>query len=395
MIVRAGFDVPLQKNIHTEAWEAADETRIKESLPTLGYLIEEGARIIIVSHLNRPKGWEEDKSLWPVAVELGKLLALKVVRVRDKLPDYDVPHLYFLTSNIMDKDLSELSRKMKPGEILFLENARFYKEEEGNDPAFIKRLAAFGDLYVNDAFSVSHRKEASVFGLAQTLPAYAGLSLLQDLRALGRVARNPKKPLVVLMGGAKIADKIETIHNLAKTAQHVLIGGALANSFLKAKGYEVGKSKTVDEHLAQELLRDYKDKLVLPSDVVVARSAEDLAHVVMVDKIKPTEAIIDIGPETIRKFSTYIKQAQTLVWNGPLGMIEKKPFDFGSLSLSRIFAARSKGHAFGVAGGGETAEVIDRAKVAEYIDHISTGGGAMLEFLAGKSLPGIKVLERN
>lgn len=393
VLVRVGFDVPLERNIHSEDWVVADDARIKDALKTINFLLAQKAKVIILSHLDRPTSWDKDKSLWPAAVKLGQLLNLKTVKVTDKLPDYDIPHVYFLDTDITKRDYSALSKKLKPGDILFLENLRFYPGESGNDEKFIDELAKYGDIFVNEAFSVSHRIEASTYGIALKMKSFAGFSFTKEIESLSKVLKNPQKPLVILMGGAKIADKVETINNLAKHAQHILIGGALANTFLKAKGYEIGKSKYAEESLAKELERNFKEKIILPLDVVVASSVDDLARCVPISKITANDLIMDIGPETIRKFSEYVKTAKTLVWNGPFGLIEHKKFSFGSESMSRIFAAQSKGKAFGVAGGGETLEVLDRAKVSEFVDHVSTGGGAMLEFLAGKKLPAIKALD--
>ncbi len=393
VIIRAGFDVPLEKNIQTEQWQVADDTRIRDILPTLNYLIEQKAKIIIMAHLGRPEGWQTEKSLWPVAEKLGELIDYSVTKVSDKLPDYAVAHVNFLTSDITKRDYSRLSQTVEPGSILFLENLRFYKGEEANETKFINLLAGFGDVYVNDAFSAAHRKESSTFGLAAKLPHYAGVDFLKEIQSLNKIIKNPRPPLIVLIGGAKIADKVPTIANLAKYAQAVLIGGATANAFLKAKGYEIGKSKVTDVILAKDLLRQYKDKIILPIDVVVAGDLESKPRLVAVDKVMPNDLILDIGPESIRKFSKIIREGKTLVWNGPFGLIEKPRYAFGSKSIAHIFATRSKGSAFGVIGGGETIEVVDQAKVAEYIDHVSMGGGAMLEFLAGTKLPAIKALE--
>ncbi|MDP4001144.1 MAG: phosphoglycerate kinase [bacterium] len=395
VLLRADLNVPVKQNIESEDWEVVDDTRIRFVLPTINYLIQNQARVIIVAHLDRPEGWDRSKSMFPVAQKLGELIGYKVIRVSNKLSDYPVPHVNFLDTDITATDCSDLSKNLKEGDILFLENIRFYKQEKENDEKFIETIASFADIYVNDAFSVNHRKEASVFGVASKLPSYAGIGLLKEIQSLQRIINNPQSPFIVMIGGAKISSKIDTINNLASKADYILTGGAVGNSFLKAKGYEVGKSKVEDISLAQELLRNHKDKILLPVDVVVARNENEKASSVKIDKVKPVDMILDIGPETIRKYAEYIKSAKTLVWSGPFGLIEKKPFDFGSLSLSRIFAARSKGPAFGVMGGGETEEMIHLAKVPEFIDHISTGGGAMLEFLAGKTLPGIKVLERN
>lgn len=393
MIVRVGFDVPLKKNIHTEKLEVADDARIRDALQTIRHLIREGAKVVIVSHLNRPEGWQMDKSLWPAAEKLGELLGMKTVKVSDELPDYNVPHIYFLDTDITQKDYSDLSKKIKPSDILFLENIRFYAGEENNDEQFVKTLASFGEIFVNEAFSMSHRMEASTYGLALKLKSYAGISFLKEISSLSKVLRNPEKPLVILMGGAKISDKVGTIHNLAQHASYILVGGELANSFLKARGFNIGLSKFDNLAVAKELERNYKEKIILPVDVVVAKSPNDQAEALPVSKVRSNQMILDIGPETIRQFATYLKSAKTLIWNGPLGLIEYPKFSFGSRSLAYVFASQARGKAYGVAGGGETVEVLDQAKVSEFLDHVSTGGGAMLEFLAGKKLPAIKALE--
>jgi phosphoglycerate kinase len=241
---------------------------------------------------------------------------------------------------------------------------------------------------------VVHRKEASVYGLAQKLPSYAGVSLMKEISSLNKILRSPSHPMVLIMGGAKVEDKAATIHHLAKHADYILVGGALGNTFLKAAGYETGKSKTENVAMAKELLRNYKSKIVLPADVVVSKSEAEHARAVDISKVRANEIMNDIGPKSVRKFSQYINRAKTLVWNGPMGIIEEKKFSFGSSGIATAFASKSRGAAFGVIGGGETIQVIDRAKVAEFIDHISTGGGSMLEYLAGKKLPGIEVLEK-
>ena len=393
VLVRAGFDVQLETNPHTEQLQVVDDTRIRDILPTLKYLIDQQAKIVLVSHLGRPEGWDTSKTMWPVAEKLAELINYKVTKVRDKLPDYDVPHIYFYESDITKKNSAKISQSLKNGEILFLENIRFYPGEKANDDKFVNALASFGDIYVDDAFSVVHRKEASTYGVAEKLPHYAGVSLLKEIQSLHKVMNNPHQPFVLIMGGAKVIDKAETITNLAKYAKYILVGGALGNSFLAAFGYDIGKTPVQDVPLARQLLRNYREKIVLPVDVVVAKSEKDHAHSVEVTKVRRDEIMYDVGPKTVLKFSAYIKQAKTLVWNGPMGLIEQKKFSNGSAALATIFAAKSKGSAYGVIGGGETIEVVDRAKVASHIDHISTGGGAMLEFLAGKSLPGIKILE--
>lgn len=395
VLLRVGFDVPLEQSKSGE-FIVVDSTRIQAALSTIAYLVAQKARIVIISHLGRPDGtWLREKSLLPAAQRLAEMLDRKLVVVKDHLPSYKVSsHVFFLDEDITLTDCSDLSRELAEGEILFLENLRFYGGEESNDAAFVKGLAKFGDIYVDDAFSVAHRKAASNYGVAQKLPSYAGVTLLQEMADLNKAIKKPQEPLVSIMGGAKISDKIDTINFLAPKSHKILIGGAIANSFLKASGYEIGHSKAAEIPLAKELLRHYKDKIVLPVDLVVAKSDDGPARATTPDKVKPNEMIFDIGPETVRKFSKYIKEAKTLIWNGPLGLIEKKKFSFGSMAIAQAFASRTKGKAYGVVGGGESLEVIDRAQVGQFIDHVSTGGGAMLEYMAGKTLPGIKVLDK-
>ncbi len=394
VIVRAGFDIPLKKNGHTEEWEVADDTRIKDALPTIKHLIKQKAKIIIMAHLGRPDVWDADKSQWPVAKKLGQLLDYKVVRIEDRLPDYKVPHINFLETDIVRNDCSELSKQMREGDILFLENLRFYPGEQKNEEKFVKILAAFGDVYVEEGFPSAHRKSASHYGLAKKLPAYAGIALLKEINALKKIIHHPQLPLIVIMGGAKIDDKVETLHNLAKHAHKIILGGAIANTFLKALGYEIGKSKVSNVTLAKQLLRQYREKIVLPMDVVVATDLEAKPRLSKIEKVRPNELIFDIGPESVRKIVEIMKTGKTLVWNGPFGVFETPRYAFGSKAIALAFAARARGKAYGVVGGGETVELINQAKVGEFVDHLSTGGGAMLEFLAGKDLPAIKVLDK-
>ncbi|HYC79755.1 MAG TPA: phosphoglycerate kinase [Candidatus Binatia bacterium] len=395
VLLRVGFDVPVEEDKHGQ-FRVVDDTRIAAATQTIAYLVAQKARVIVISHLGRPEGkWDDSKSLKPAAKRLAELLDRKMVVVKDKLPTYKVPsHVYFLDEDITLNDKSDLTRELMEGEILFLENLRFYAGEEANDSDFIKTLAKYADVYVNDAFSVSHRKAASIYGIAQKLPSYAGVTLMNEIKALDKVTKRPEVPLITIMGGAKIADKIDTINFLAKKSEKILIGGAIANSFLKALGYEIGNSKAAEIPLAKELLRNYKDKIVLPTDIIVSKFEDSQPRAVKPEKVRPNEYIFDIGPETVRNFAKYIKSAKTLIWNGPLGLIEKEKYSFGSIAIAQAFAARTKGKAYGVVGGGESLEVVARAKVGEYIDHVSTGGGAMLDYMSGKSLPGIKVLDK-
>lgn len=395
VLVRAGFDVPLAEGKHGE-FKVADSTRIESVIPTIAYLLSQKARVVIISHLGRPDGkWDMSKSLRPAAERLAELLDRKLVVIKDKLPHYKAAgHVFFLEQDITVTDYSYLVDEMDDGEILFLENLRFYSGEEENEAAFVKNLAQYGDVYVNEAFSVAHRKAASTYGIAQKLPAYAGLSLMQEITALDKVMKRPVPPLAVIMGGAKISDKIDTINFLAPRADKIMIGGAIANSFFKARGYEIGKSLAAEIPLAKELLRHYKDKILLPVDVVVSKTVGGTARACTPDKVKHNESILDVGPETIRLFAQHIKKAKTLIWNGPMGLIEKKKYSFGSTALAQAFAAHTKGAAYGVVGGGESLEIVTRAQVKHFIDHVSMGGGAMLEYLGGKTLPGIKILDK-
>ncbi|MBX4187739.1 MAG: phosphoglycerate kinase [Candidatus Doudnabacteria bacterium] len=395
VLLRVGFDVPLEKNKSGE-FLVADDTRIRSSLSTINYLIEQGAKIIIISHLGRPEGeWQRDKSLQPAAIKLAELMGRKFVQINNQLPSYKIPkHIFFLKEDITVTDYTKLTQTLADGDILFLENLRFYSGEENNDLSFVRNLAKYGDIFVNDAFSVAHRKSASTYGIAQQLPSYAGVTLMDEITALNKAVKNPKTPLIIIIGGAKISDKIDTINFLAKKAEKILVGGAIANSFLKAQGYEIGSSKAAEIPLAKELLRHYKDKIVLPADLVVAKYEDSPSRAAVPEKVRPDEYIFDIGPQTVKQFARYIKTAKTLIWNGPLGMFEKRKFAFGSLAIAQVFASRTKGKAYGVVGGGESLEVIAQAKVGEFIDHISTGGGAMLEYMSGKILPAIKVLDQ-
>jgi phosphoglycerate kinase len=396
VILRAGFDVPLKKLKEKEVFAVADNTRIRDALKTINYLVKRKAKIVIISHLDRPNGQHmPEKSMWPVAEELGRLIKVKTVIIAGKFPQYQIPHIYFLSADITSRDFSGLAKKMKPGDVLFLENLRFYPGEEENSNLFVEALSRYGEIYVNEAFSVAHRMAASTYGLPLKLKSYAGISLGNELSSLDRLLKRPKQPFVVVMGGVKVSDKVDTINHLGIGAEKLLLGGAIGNGFIKAFGYEVGRSLAAEQHICSELLRNFRDKIVLPEDVVVARSEEDDARVVSLDKVKPYETIYDIGPKTVNRFTKEIRSAKTIVWNGPLGKIEVPKFSFGSKAVARAIAQVGKRKAFTVVGGGETAEVVSMAKAAEFIDHVSTGGGALLEYLAGKELPALKALSQS
>ena len=376
VLLRVDFNVPLGSGgkIDLDA-----DTRIRAALPTIEKLKRSKARVIIVSHLGRPKGRQKKFSLEPVCARLGELLGEDVRFVGDDLM----------------KNPDAVKAKLEPlgeGEVAMIENIRFYPEEEKNDPAFAKLLASLADVFVNDAFAVSHRSHVSTSGVAKRLDAYAGLLMAEEVKNLSRLVEKPGKPYVVVIGGAKISTKLPTLKKLLPLADAVLLGGAMANNFYKAMGCEIGKSLSSPEEvkLARQLIK--KKNVFLPQDVVVARSSKSKSRICCPADIKKNEAVFDIGPETMRMWAEVVKGARTIVWNGPLGMFEVKGFSHGSLTMGRVIASRARGKAFGVAGGGETVQCIERTGMGEWMDHVSTGGGAMLDFLAGRQLPGVKPL---
>lgn len=378
VLLRVDYNVSLRGGVIGEG------ARIEKTIPTIEYLLRAGARVIIAAHLGRPEGRRRsDLSLLPVCHYLETLLGRKVA---------------FLSGAPGDPELLREVNSLPSGSVAMLENIRFYPGEEENDAAFARDLAKLGDAYVNDAFGAAHRASASVVGVPKLLPHAAGILMEQEVEMLGRLLKKPARPFVVMAGGAKISDKIGVIRNLSKSASKVLLGGALANNFFAAKGYGVGKSLVSPEEisLAKKMLKD--KHLVLPTDVVVGESGvEKSARVVAIGpephEIAPArQSILDVGPETVRLYAGEIKKAKTIVWNGPMGYFEEPQFSHGTIALARAVAACSKGPAYGVVGGGETAEAIKRTKMEEMVDWVSTGGGAMLEFLEGKTLPGIKAL---
>lgn len=395
VLVRMGFDVPIENG------QVADDFRILRALPTLDYLVKQNCKIIILSHLGRPEGWDKNFTLRPVAEALSHLWQRKLVILESdskRLPEYDIPHLYFFEHNILENDIGQLIAQMRTGDAAMLENLRFYEGETKNDPEFAKKLAVLGQAYVNEAFSNSHREHASMTSLPKLLPSATGLDLQKDLEILSLAMSHPKRPMVLLLGGMKTSDRLPMLEKLLKLSDMVLLGGGLGNLFLKVKGFEVGQSvnwRKEDERTARILLLNFQDKIRLPLDAVVGRKDSVSAECLAIDKIKPGHIISDIGPKTILEYSRFIKQARTLIWNGPLGHFELKPFSHGSLALGRLMAGRSKSLAFGVAGGGETIEIIRRAGVAGFFDHVSTGGTSMLTVLAGQRLPALTALQDN
>ncbi|MFA6994979.1 MAG: phosphoglycerate kinase [Patescibacteria group bacterium] len=376
VFLRVDFNVPLSKG------KIKDDYKIKAGLETIKYLVERGARIIVATHLGEPvKKFEVAYSVRPVAARLRTLLKRSVK---------------FLPEAVGLKTRTAV-KNMKPGEIIMFENLRFYPGEYNNDPSFAAELAAPADIYINDALAVSHRAQASVDAIKNYLPSYAGLLLEQELYALNKILQ-PQKPLVVIIGGAKIKTKAPLILKLQKVADKILVGGGLANNFFKFQGLEIGRS-LVDDNSAAVIKKFFNrkklnSKIILPSDVVV-KTKNGQIKVVKPGAVQATDRILDIGPSTIADFAVYIKTAQTLVWNGPLGLFEEASFKHGTLAIATLMAARSSGRAYGLVGGGETVEALKLTKMTKYIDWISTAGGAMLTFLGGGKMPGLNKIISN
>jgi phosphoglycerate kinase len=372
VLVRVDFNVPLDKNS-----KITDDTRIRSALPTINYLRQQGASVILMSHLGRPKGPDPAQSLKPVAARLSELLDCAVAFAPDCIGEIAL----------------NAAKGLKSGEILLLENVRFYKAEEKNDPDFAKALAQLGDAYVNDAFGSAHRAHASVEAIAHFLPSAAGFLLEREIDFLGRVISNPERPLVAILGGAKISDKLPVINNLLPLVNKLIIGGGMANTFFKAHGYEMGDSLVEDSAVdaARSILAQANEKLVLPSDVVIADAFSDSANhrVCLVNEVTSGWRVLDIGPKTAAQFSEIINTARMVVWNGPMGVFEFAAFAQGTNAVAHAVA---ESHAISIIGGGDSVAAIEQSGLADKISHISTGGGASLEFLEGKQLPGVAVL---
>lgn len=371
MFIRVDFNVPLTP----DGKEITSDKRIRASLPTIQYAIEHSAAVVLASHLGRPKGKRRpEMSLAPVSARLSQLLGKHVTMAPDSI----------------GSEVAAL--KPGPGEILLLENVRFHPEEEANDAVFSRQLASMADVYVNDAFGSAHRAHASTVGVVASLPiAAAGLLMDKEIEWLTKVTKNPERPCVALLGGAKVSDKIEVIENLIKVVDHLLIGGAMAYTFLRAQGKSTGKSLVEADKvdLARQLMKDHPDKLVFPVDHVVVREVKPGAEFEVVSEIGPQQIAVDIGPKTVEAFSKLIGSAKTVIWNGPMGIFEMPPFDTGTVALAKAVAESG---AISVVGGGDSEKAIKSAGVSDKITHVSTGGGASLEFLAGIELPGITAL---
>ena len=373
VLVRVDFNVPLKGD------KVTDDTRIRAALPTIQYLLEKGSAVILMSHLGRPKEGPDPKySMKPTAIRLAELLGKPVA----------------FSDDCVGPKAEAAASALKPGAVLVLENTRFHKGETKNDPKLAEQMAKLAEIYVNDAFGSAHRAHASTEGVTRFLPAVAGFLMEKELDYLGGVMENPRRPFLAILGGAKVSDKIGVISSLLDKADTLLIGGGMANTFLKAKGLVVGDSLVEDEVLgtAKELMAKAGSRMLLPVDVVIAQAmeADSATQTVAVARVPAGWRILDVGPETVKKFKEALLSAKTVVWNGPMGVFEMPPFAAGTKAVAAALADL-KG-ATTVVGGGDSVAAVTQAGLAERISHISTGGGASLEFLEGKPLPGVVAL---
>ena len=375
VLVRTGMDVPLD-----DKGNVMDDSRIHEALPTIQHLVKKGAKMVLLTHIDRPGGKVvENQRIASTAARLSELLQQPVKALKD----------------CIGSDVSSAIKEMKNGEIVFLENLRFHPEEEANDDAFAQQLAKLGDVYVNDAFSNSHRSHASIVAVPKHLPSYAGLLLEKEIKTLTGVLEKPKRPFVVVLGGAKVSDKIGVIRNLGAKADKIIIGGAMMFTFYRSRGFDVGSSKFEADKvsLADDLLNEFDKKIVLPVDVVVADrfANEARAQVVAASEIPKGWIGLDIGPESISRFSKELRDTRTIIWNGPLGVFELPKFAEGTVGIARVVSEMTL-QATTIIGGGDTLSAVEKAGLKGKFTHSSTGGGAMLELLEGKTLPGVAAL---
>ena len=379
VLVRVDFNVPRDK----KTGEITDDRRIKEALPTIKYLIEKGSRVILVSHLGRPSGVTEELRLTKVGERLGELLKKNVLKLDD----------------CIGEEVENAVSSLNDGDVALLENVRFYKEEEENDENFAKKLAALADVYVNDAFGTAHRAHASTEGVARIIPGVCGFLIQKELDVMGKALTDPKKPFVAIIGGAKVSSKISVIKNLAQKVDVLVIGGGMIYTFLKSQGIEIGRSLVEEKFLDQakliwaELKGMQTLKLIVPVDDIVTSdlsSPDAQVKTVASGQIPQDMMGVDIGPETVKLIKDAVKDAGTVVWNGPLGVFENPKFSKGTIEVAKALASSK---AVTIIGGGDSAAAVEKAGVADKITHISTGGGASLEFLEGKTLPGIAIIQ--
>ena len=376
VFLRVDYNVPMDAE-----GKITDDTRIRATIPTLKYLLEQNAAVIIASHMGRPKGKPAPQySLQALVPRISELLGRQIMYV----------------SECVGPVVVDAANALEPGKVLLLENLRFHKEEEANDPEFSKQLASLADLMVNDAFGVSHRAHASVEGITRHIPAVAGMLMEKEIEFLHGAVAAPKRPFVAIIGGAKVSDKIGVIENLLAKVDKLIIGGGMANTFLTAKGYSMGKSLVEPDkiELAKDLLAKAQQsgvKLLLPSDFIVAEkfAVDAESHIASIDSVPAEWMALDIGPDTRRDFAQALADAKTIVWNGPMGVFE---FDAFAKGTEAVAAAVAAAQATSIVGGGDSIAALEKAKLADKITHISTGGGASLEFLEGKNLPGVAAL---
>src|SRR3954463_12086246 len=381
VLVRVDLNVPMENGRIT------DSTRIERVAPTITEISQKGGKVILLAHFGRPKGRDPKESLKPVAADLARILKKPVAFADD----------------CIGETAEKAVAAMKNGDILLLENTRFHKEEEKNDPAFVEKLAKLGDIYVNDAFSAAHRAHASTEGLARKLPPYAGRTMQAELDALTKALEAPQRPVIAVVGGAKVSTKLELLENLIAKVQALVIGGAMANTFLFVQGVKIGKS-LAERDMAETARRimakaeDANCAIILPVDAIVAFhfQANAPSHAYGLDAIPADGMVLDIGPQSIERVKAAIDDAATLVWNGPLGAFEMPPFDRGTVTIARYAATRTQGgKLISVAGGGDTVAALNAAGVTEKFTYVSTAGGAFLEWMEGKKLPGVEILRRN